>query len=279
MDFSEKTPSSEPDTSTLSTGRVWQGSRDKLWLVQEKGPSDQKKGSEPYWGPSDSRKMLWKRKPLFSKRPLFPNPIPGSRIKGERTMKCKLWTETLEFSRLKVPNSLSALHGLAALHGFALHGLCAFFASNSRFMRLFQAALDTCLDSPFFASLSVHGLLFTVYAPSIESCPQLSRNVVPAWGCLPCRSCGGKMFVPTWVQEPLNRPFLNGLFQVQACLVTERALSWQMHLSLVLKAFGSLISFMSWEWTNRNAANRHLELPAFLNGQFSRGFSGGKTAH
>ena len=34
-------------------------------------------------------------------------------------------------------------------------------------MRLFQAALDTCLDSPFFASLSVHGLHFTVYAPSI----------------------------------------------------------------------------------------------------------------
>ena len=37
---------------------------------------------------------------------------------------------------------------------------------NSRFMRLFQAALDTCLGSPFFASLSVHGLHFTVYAPS-----------------------------------------------------------------------------------------------------------------
>ena len=33
-------------------------------------------------------------------------------------------------------------------------------------MRLFQAALDTCLDSPFFASLSVHGLHFTVYLPS-----------------------------------------------------------------------------------------------------------------
>ena len=38
-----------------------------------------------------------------------------------------------------------------------------------------------------------------------------------------------------------------------------------MHLSLVLKAFchdfGSLISLMSSEWTNRNAAHRHLELP------------------
>ena len=54
---------------------------------------------------------------------------------------------------------------------------------------------------------------------------------------------------------------LPGQFQVQVCLVTERAISWQMHLSLVLKAFGSLISLMSWEWTNRNAANRHLELP------------------
>ena len=35
-------------------------------------------------------------------------------------------------------------------------------------MRLFQAALDTCLDSLFFASLSVHGLHFTVYEPSIN---------------------------------------------------------------------------------------------------------------
>ena len=69
----------------------------------------------------------------------------------------------MEFSRLKVPNSRFALHGLAPP---SFHGLCAFFAPNSRFMRLFQAALDTCLDNPFFASLSVHGLHFTVYAPS-----------------------------------------------------------------------------------------------------------------
>ena len=34
----------------------------------------------------------------------------------------------------------------------------------------FQAALDTCLDSPSFASLSVHGLHFTVYAPSSSDC-------------------------------------------------------------------------------------------------------------
>ena len=36
-----------------------------------------------------------------------------------------------------------------------IQGLCALFASNSRFMRLFQAALDTPLDSPFSASLSL----------------------------------------------------------------------------------------------------------------------------
>ena len=34
-------------------------------------------------------------------------------FKGAQTMKCTLWTETLEFSRLKVPNSRFALHGLA----------------------------------------------------------------------------------------------------------------------------------------------------------------------
>ena len=33
-------------------------------------------------------------------------------------------------------------------------------------MRLFQAALDTPLNSPFSATLSVHGLHFTVCAPS-----------------------------------------------------------------------------------------------------------------
>ena len=34
-------------------------------------------------------------------------------------------------------------------------------------MRLLQATLDTPLDSPFPATLSVHGLHFTVCAPSI----------------------------------------------------------------------------------------------------------------
>ena len=62
-----------------------------------------------------------------------------------------------------MPTSRFALHGVAPS---LIHGLCAFFASNSRFVRLFWAALDTCLDSPFFASLSVHGLHFTVYVPS-----------------------------------------------------------------------------------------------------------------
>ena len=91
-------------------------------------------------------------------------PIPRSRAR--KPWKCKLWTETLGFSRLKVPNSRFALHGRRPS---LIHGLCAFFASNSRFMRLFQAALGTCLDSPFFASLSVHGLHFTVYAPAPDS--------------------------------------------------------------------------------------------------------------
>ena len=46
-------------------------------------------------------------------------------------------------------------------------------------MRLFQAALDTPLDSPFSATLSVHGLHFTVYLPSIKfgllACPMTVR--------------------------------------------------------------------------------------------------------
>ena len=62
-----------------------------------------------------------------------------------------------------MPNSRLALHGLRPS---LIHGLCAFVASNSRSMRLFPAALDTPLDSPFSSTLSVHGLHFTVYAPS-----------------------------------------------------------------------------------------------------------------
>ena len=46
-----------------------------------------------------------------------------------------------------------------------IHGLCAIFASNSRFMSHFQAPLDTCLDNPLLANLSVHDFHFTVYAP------------------------------------------------------------------------------------------------------------------
>ena len=47
-------------------------------------------------------------------------------------------------------------------------------------MRLFQAALDTPLDSPFSATLSVHGLHFTVWAPSnlwVRKIPQNFRQI------------------------------------------------------------------------------------------------------
>ena len=62
-----------------------------------------------------------------------------------------------------MPNSRFALHARPSL----IHGLCAIFASNSRFMRLFRAPLDTPLDSPFSATPSVHGLHFTVSGPLI----------------------------------------------------------------------------------------------------------------
>ena len=65
-----------------------------------------------------------------------------------------------------MPNSRFALHGRCPS---LIHGLCAFFASSSQFVRLFQAALDAPLDSPFSVTLSVHGLHFTVCAPSNSS--------------------------------------------------------------------------------------------------------------
>ena len=72
---------------------------------------------------------------------------------------------TLEFSRLKVPASRFALHGLAPPK-FTVCG--PFFPLIHGIVRLFQAALDTPLDSPFSATLSVHGLHFTVCGPSIQ---------------------------------------------------------------------------------------------------------------
>ena len=64
-----------------------------------------------------------------------------------------------------MPNSRFALHGKRPS---LIHGLCAtVLLEFSLSMRLFQAALDTPLDSPFLATLSVHGSHFTVYAPLI----------------------------------------------------------------------------------------------------------------
>ena len=64
---------------------------------------------------------------------------------------------------------------------------------------------------------------------------------------------------------------LSGQFPSTGLSFYERAISWQMHLSLDLKAFRPLISLMSWEWTNRDAANRHLELPGLFCSKQTRG--------
>ena len=77
---------------------------------------------------------------------------------GCPSQKLTLWAE-ISFLKFTVCTSRFS-HSL-------IRGLCVFFASNSRFMRLFQAALDTPLDSPFSATLSVHGLHFTVCASSM----------------------------------------------------------------------------------------------------------------
>ena len=83
-----------------------------------------------------------------------------------------------------MPNSRFALHGFAPSQ---IHSSCAFFASNSRFMRLFQAALDTTLDCPFSATLSVHGLHFTVCAPSTTFFGKGPDCVADPFGTFPRR--------------------------------------------------------------------------------------------
>ena len=74
-------------------------------------------------------------------------------------MKCKLRTETLEFSRLKVPNSRFALHGLAppsftvcASFLPAIHGLCAFFRL------LLTPSRQPLLRHPLSSRFALHGL-------------------------------------------------------------------------------------------------------------------------
>ena len=61
-----------------------------------------------------------------------------------------------------MPHSRFALHRLAPPQ----FTVCALFLALTNFVRLSQAPLDTCLESPpLFLSLSVHDLQFTVYAP------------------------------------------------------------------------------------------------------------------
>ena len=98
-------------------------------------------------------------------------------------------------------------------------------ASGSRFMRLFQAPLDACLDTaPFFASRSVHGLHFTVYAAQLLVCvwttgspngrftvpPCTPQNMLPAAGkkCEVQRNSLaptmlGVMMLESWTTGPL----------------------------------------------------------------------------
>ena len=88
-----------------------------------------------------------------------------------------------------MPNSRFALHGLAhpkftlcALFLPLIHGLCAFFRP--------------LLDSPLLANLSVHGLHFTVHAPSIII---KHTQVHPNFGLSsPHRSIAIAMMLASW---------------------------------------------------------------------------------
>ena len=82
----------------------------------------------------------------------------------------KPWSANCELKHWNFRGWKCLIHGCASWFSPSLiHGLCALFVPNSRFMRLVQAALDTPLDSPVSATLSVHGLHFTVCAHSINA--------------------------------------------------------------------------------------------------------------
>ena len=102
-------------------------------------------------------------------------------FRPERSRAHKPWSAHCELKHWNFRGWKCLIHGLhfTVARPPLIHGLCAFFASNSRFLHLFQAALDTCLDSPLFTSLSVHGLHFTVYAPSKRG--HAFRSIVRVW--------------------------------------------------------------------------------------------------
>ena len=83
-----------------------------------------------------------------------------------------------------------------------IHGLCSIFASNSWFMRLFQAR-DTCHGSSLFASLSVHGLHFTVYAASSSALRARNDNSFTL-KTLALVACLARS---KWAIRPLINPF------------------------------------------------------------------------
>ena len=95
----------------------WKGCRVHVWRVLVcpivRRPQPQR-WSGPILGLYVSGGPLLWRAPEFSRNRQIHNTI----LKGAQTMKCKLWTETLEFSRLKVPNSRSCTSRLGPFHGF-----------------------------------------------------------------------------------------------------------------------------------------------------------------
>ena len=77
----------------------------------------------------------------------------------------KPWSANCELKQCNFRGWKCLIHGFCTsrFSPSLIHWLCAFFASNSRFMRLFQAALDTSLDSPLLclplsSRFALHGL-------------------------------------------------------------------------------------------------------------------------
>ena len=100
-----------------------------------------------------------------------------------------------------MPNSRFALHGTRPS---LIHGLCAIFASNSRYMRLFQAPLDTCLDSPVLCQplssrCTLHGLCTLERRSSIAIPWPCYRGHLGPEG--PNDPCSGQKFSKHEVQD------------------------------------------------------------------------------
>ena len=114
----------------------------------------------------------------------------GKTVKGAQTMKCTLWTETVEFSRLKMPNSRFALRRLAPPSFTVCAPFCLQFTVYAPFSgRSWHLSRQPLFCQPLSSRFALHGSRaletggFPTFLGKGPDC------VADPFGTVPCRCC------------------------------------------------------------------------------------------